>query len=276
MSRSTGSRASFDLRGEHAPLATLLGDARRSWPLVRVLARKDFLVRYRRASFGVAWALALPLLQACVFAVVLPRFVRFDTSGDYVLFVFAGTTAWTFFSGTLADGTGSIVAAQDISTRVYFPRLLLPLVTALANLYALLPGVVVLLGASVVTGDFGPRALWIVPGVVLATVLTASLAALLSGLHVYFRDVKYLVQASLLVWLYVTPVIYPLDAVGGLRPWIEANPVAGVVELFRAATVGADPGWGATVAWTVGWSIAALAGAVAMHRRHDRVFVDLL
>jgi ABC-type polysaccharide/polyol phosphate export permease len=266
----------FDLRGEHTSLGVLLADVRRSWPLVQVLARKEFLVRYRRASFGVAWALALPLLQATVLAVVLPKFVRFDTGSNYVLFVFAGTTAWTFFAGTLADGTGSIVAAQEISTRVYFPRLLLPLVTVLANLYALLPGVVVLVAASVLTGDFGPRALWVVPGVGMAALLAGSLAALFSGLHVYFRDVKYLVQAGLLVWFYLTPVIYPLSEVGGLRPWIEANPAAGVVQLFRAATVGADAGWGTSVAWSAAWSVATLAAAVALHRRHDRVFVDLL
>jgi lipopolysaccharide transport system permease protein len=266
----------FDLRGEHAPLPVLARDVRRSWPLVQVLARKEFLVRYRRASFGVAWALALPLLQACVLAVVLPEFVRFDTGGSYVLFVFAGTTAWTFFAGTLADGTGSIVAAQDVTTRVYFPRILLPMVTVLANLYALLPGAAVLVGASVLTGDFGPRALWIVPAVALAAVLAGSLAALLSGLHVYFRDVKYLVQAALLVWFYLTPVVYPLDAVGGLEPWIEANPTTGVVQLFRAATVGADPGWGTSLAWSLAWSAAAVTAAVLLHRRHDRLFVDLL
>jgi ABC-type polysaccharide/polyol phosphate export permease len=88
--------------------------------------------------------------------------------------------------------------------------------------------------------------------------------------------VKYLVQAGLLVWFYVTPVIYPLAEVGGLRPWIEANPASGVVQLFRAATVGADAGWGTSVAWAFGWSVVTLAAAVALHRRHDRVFVDLL
>ena len=268
--------ATFDLRGEHGSMGEFLRDLRHSWPLLRVLAKKEFLVRYRRASFGVVWALALPLLQAAVLALVLPKFVRFDTEGSYVLFVLAGSTVWSFFSTAVSDGTASIVAAQDISTRVYFPRLVLPLVVVLSNLYALLPGVVVLLGASTIDHGATVRVLWLVPAMGLAALLVASLAAVLSAMHVYFRDVRYLVQASLIAWFYLTPVIYPLDAIGGLRPWIEANPVTGVVQLFRAATVGLEGAWLASVAWSAGWSAVLLVVGLVVHRRQDRVFVDLL
>ncbi|MDQ2648678.1 MAG: ABC transporter permease [Actinomycetota bacterium] len=257
-------------------MATLLRDLRRSWPLLRVLAKKEFLVRYRRASFGVVWALALPLLQAGVLALVLPKFVRFDVDGSYVLFVLAGSTVWAFFSTSINDGTASIVAAQDISTRVYFPRLVLPLTVVLSNLYALLPGIAVLAGAALV--DHGPmvRLLWLAPAVALGTVLVASLASVLSALHVYFRDVRYIVQASLIPWFYLTPVFYPLDAIGGLRPWIEANPITGVVQLARAGTVGIEGPWLTSVAWTLGWSASLFVVALLVHRRHDRIFVDLL
>lgn len=266
----------FDLRGEHGSMVEFLRDLRRSWPLLRVLAKKEFLVRYRRASFGVVWALALPLLQACVLALVLPKFVRFDVEGSYVLFVLAGSTVWSFFATSIGDGTASIVAAQDISTRVYFPRLVLPLVVVLSNLYALLPGVAVLAGAAVADHGLTVRILWLVPAVLLATSLVASLAAVLSAMHVYFRDVRYFVQASLIAWFYLTPVIYPLDAIGGLRPWIEANPVTGVVQLFRAGTVGIEGAWLASVLWSVGWSLVLFVIGLVVHRRRDRVFVDLL
>jgi ABC-type polysaccharide/polyol phosphate export permease len=233
-------------------------------------------VRFRRASFGVVWALAIPLLQASVLALVLPKFVRFDVEGSYVLFVLAGSTAWSFFSTATADGTASIVTAQDISTRVYFPRLVLPLVVVLSNLYALLPGVAVLVGAAAVVDGPTLRLLWLVPGVALAALLVAGLTALLSAMYVYFRDVRWFVQAALVAWFYLTPVVYPLDAIGGLRRWVEVNPVTGVVEMFRAGSVGVHEPWLASVGWTVGWSVALLVVAVAVHRRHDRVFVDLL
>ena len=253
-----------------------LRDLRRSWPLLRVLAKKEFLVRYRRASFGVVWALALPLLQASVLGLVLPKFVRFDVEGSYVLFVLAGSTVWSFFGTSIGDGTASIVAAQDISTRVYFPRLVLPLVVVLSNVYALLPGVGVLIGASIFVHGPTLRTLWLVPGVLVATLLVASLAAVLSAMHVYFRDVRYLVQASLIPLFYLTPVIYPLDAIGGLRRWVEINPMTGVVELFRAGTVGVDGPWLSSVVWTVGWSAGLFVVGLVVHRRRDRVFVDLL
>lgn len=273
---ATASANAFDLRGEHGSMAEYLRDLRRSWPLLRVLARKEFLVRYRRASFGVVWALALPLLQAGVLALVLPRFVRFDVEGSYVLFVLAGSTVWAFFAGSVGDGTASIVAAQDISTRVYFPRLVLPLVVVLSNLYALLPGVGVLAAATIAVHGPTVRVGWLIPAVLLGTILVASLAAALSAMHVYFRDVRYLVQASLIPLFYLTPVIYPLDAIGRLRPWIEVNPVTGVVQLFRAGTVGVEGPWMTGVAWSVGWSVVVFVLALTVHRRRDRVFVDLL
>jgi ABC-type polysaccharide/polyol phosphate export permease len=241
-----------------------------------VLAKKEFLVRYRRAAFGVVWALALPLLQAAVLALVLPKFVRFEVEHSYLVFVLAGSTAWSFFSTSISEGTGSIVAAQDVSTRVYFPRLVLPLVVVLSNLYALLPGVAVLAGVSVVVQGLTLRTLMLIPAVALATVLAASLTAVLSAMHVYFRDVRYFVQASLIAWFYLTPVIYPLDAVRGLRPWIEVNPATGVVQCFRAGTVGVHEPWLTSILWSLGWALALGAIGLAVHRRRDRVFVDLL
>jgi lipopolysaccharide transport system permease protein len=115
-----------------------------------------------------------------------------------------------------------------------------------------------------------------VPAVAVGALLVASLASVLSAMHVYFRDVRYLVQASLIPWFYLTPVFYPLDAIGGLRPWIEVNPITGVVQLARAGTVGIDGPWLTSVAWTLGWSAVLFVVALVVHRRHDRIFVDLL
>jgi lipopolysaccharide transport system permease protein len=267
---------SFDLEGEHGGLATLARDVWSSRQLIRVLARKDFFVRYRRASFGVVWAVALPLVQAAVLAIVLPRLVRFDTPGEYLPFVFGGTTVWTFFAASVSTGTSSIVDGQSVSTRVYFPRVILPVVAVLANVFGFVPALAVLVAIMVGSGDVGAHLAWLVPGTVAAVALATALCAVLASLQVYFRDVRYLVQAALLVLFYVTPVIYPLDAVGSLAPWIEVNPLTGVIELFRAGSVGADPGWGTSVAWTAAWTVALAVVAVVMHRRYDRVFVDLL
>lgn len=267
----------FTLSGRPASITTLFSDVWRARQLISVLARKDFYVRYRRATFGLLWAAALPLLQAGALAFVVSRFATFDTGSDYVVFVLSGTVAWSTFSSVINIGSSAIVDGSGLSTKIYFPRLVLPLTTVWTSAYGLAISSAVLIAAALISGvGVGARTLLLVPAGALTLVLAGSFAVVLSALHVYFRDVRYLVQAALLVWLYVTPVIYPLTAIGNLRPWIEANPVTGVVELHRAATVGADPGWMVSLWWTAAWCVGLTILGLVLHRRYDRVFVDLL
>jgi ABC-type polysaccharide/polyol phosphate export permease len=267
----------FCLDSRPAPLSTLLAATWRSRQLIGILARKDFYVRYRRATFGLLWAAALPLVQAVALAFVISRFATFATDDDFWIFVLAGTVAWSTFSGIVGLGATAIVDGASLSTKIYFPRLVLPLVTVSTSAYGLAISLVLLAGATLVGGvGLGFNTLLLIPAGVLTLVLAASFALVLSALHVYFRDVRYLVQAALLVWFYVTPVIYPLGAIGRTRAWIEANPMTGVVERYRAATVGADTGLTTSLLWTGGWVAVLLVSAVFLHRRFDRVFVDLL
>jgi lipopolysaccharide transport system permease protein len=123
---------------------------------------------------------------------------------------------------------------------------------------------------------YSARLLLLVPGIALVMVLATSLSLVLAALHVYFRDVKFLVQAALMVWLYVTPIIYRLSLVHRLQPWIEANPLTGVVTIFHMATVGSTGPWVVPVVVSVAVSGVLLALGYEVHRRHDRLFVDLL
>lgn len=243
------------------------------------LARQDFFVRFRRTSFGVLWAVGLPLIQAIVLAVVFTHVVRIQTGGNYGIYVFGGMLPWTFVAGTVTNGSTSIVDGSGMATKIYFPRAVLPLVVLGSNLYGLLPGLgILLLGAATIGEGLQADVVLLVPAVLLTMLFVASLTLLLSGLHVYFRDLRFIVQAGVLVWFYATPVIYPLDlATGTLRSILLANPATGLVTLFRAATSdtgtsGLGPSLIATVAWTVGLAIAALV----LHTRRDRVFVDLM
>lgn len=275
--RATVADGGFILTGAPTPMRVLVRGVWRSRRLIAILARKDFYVRYRRATFGLLWAAALPLMQALVLAFVVSKFAKFNTGGDYAVYVLSGTVIWGTFSAILASGATSVVDGSSLSTKIYFPRLVLPLVTVVTSAYGFAISVVVLLVTTLVTGvGFGLNTLLIVPAVLLTLVLGASCAMVLSALHVYFRDVRYMVQAALVVWFYLTPIIYPLETIGGARRFIEANPLTGLVELSRAATVGADPGYGASVLWTVGWSAILLCVGMLLHRRYDRVFVDLL
>jgi ABC-type polysaccharide/polyol phosphate export permease len=257
----------------------LLRDLVRSRDLLRTLARKDFYVRYRRTSFGMAWAVGLPLVQAAVLAVVFTRIVRIETEGNYGVFVFAGMLPWTFLASSVTIGSTSIVDGAALATKIYFPRALLPLVTLGANVYGFIPGVAVLLLAAATLGEGLSTDVWlVVPAVVLMIAFVASLVLVLAGLHVYFRDLRFIVQAAILAWFYGTPVIYPIDmATGTLRTVLLANPATGMVTLFRDAVsdTGTDD-LGVALAATIAWTVALAVAGLVLHARRDRVFVDLL
>lgn len=274
---SEDGRTGFELQGEVSSLRSLLRDVWRDRGLLTLLARKDFYVRYRRASFGLLWAVALPLFQAVVLAYVLNRFVAFPKIAHYRVFVFSAMLAWSFFTGTLASSATAIVDGADLSTKIYFPRALLPLVAVGANLFGLVLGCGVLVVVTAISGaPLEARLLLLVPAVAVAAVFTAALSLVLSALHVYFRDIRYLVQATVLALFYLTPVIYPLDVTPDLERWLPFNPMTGVVEMFRAATVGGDPGWVLAVGLTLVWTAVLLVVAALLYRRYDRVLVDLL
>src|SRR3954451_13382522 len=112
----------FRLDSRPAPLSRLLASTWRSGQLISILARKDFYVRYRRATFGLLWAAALPLLQAVALAFVVSRFATFETGSRYWVFVLAGTVAWSTFSAIVGAGSTAIVDGASLSTKIYFPR----------------------------------------------------------------------------------------------------------------------------------------------------------
>lgn len=275
--RSHSDERGFTLTAKPPSVFDVVRDAWKSRELIAILARKDFYVKYRRATFGLLWAAALPLLQALVLAFVVSKFANFETGSHYAVQVLSGTVAWSAFSMVVSTGSTSVVDGAGLSSKIYFPRLVLPLANVVTAAYSLWISVAVLIVTALITGvGLGVYTLYLVPATLIVLVLAAAFSLVLSASHVYFRDTRYLVQAALLVWLYLTPVIYPLSAIGRARVFIEMNPVTGVAEMFRAATVGADNGWGVSLLWTGAWCVVLLVGGLLLHRRYDRVFVDLL
>lgn len=270
--------AALALHGESTSPAALWRSLWRSRELLAILARKEFQVRYRRASLGLMWAVGLPLLQSLVMAVVFSKVAHIKAAPHYAMFVLAGMTAFITFSAALGPGSTAIVDGSDLSSRVYFPRLLLPMTQVATNLYGYVITLAILLAlCPVLHVDLGLRTLLLIPATVLLVAVTAGFCLLSSALHVYFRDIRYMVAAALMLWMYVTPIIYPPgDVPGLLRGVLDANPMTGVVDLFHAATVGYGGPSELTVVVSVAWAIGLLAVATAVHCRFDRVFADLL
>jgi lipopolysaccharide transport system permease protein len=268
----------IDIGPEADPVRRLLTDLWRSRDLVAILARQDFFVRYRRAGFGIAWAAALPVLQAGVLSFVLSRVVRFPITGvRYPVFVYTGVVVVSYLSGVVSTGSTSIVDGAGLTTKIYFPRAVLPLVSVVAGAYGLVVNLVLLLVAWLAWGSTLRWQVVLLPlAALLLIALAAGLAVVLSAAHVYGRDVRFLVQAGLVPLLYATPVFYPLDAIGRARLPVLLNPATGVVEAFRACLGGADRQWPVALAVSVAWTVGLLLLGLVLHRRHDRLFVDLL
>jgi lipopolysaccharide transport system permease protein len=242
-----------------------------------VLARKDFQTRYKRATLGVLWAVAVPLVQAAVMIFVFSHFVHAGRGVSYAAFVLSGVLSWGYFSMTLPAGTTAIVDASSLTDKLWFPRAILPIVPCVSNLVSLgISMVILLIGAPILGEPLSVNILLLIPACVLLVLFTMGLTMCLSALHVYFRDVKFITTAALMVWLYATPIMYPQSKLGALGPWLDFNPLTGIISLFHAAVVGHSGSITRAVAVSLVTTLLLIVISVEAHRRHDRLFVDLL
>jgi lipopolysaccharide transport system permease protein len=280
-------RAGFELSGPGTPVRVLLATLWRTRAVLFVLARKDFFARYRRTSLGLFWALGLPLIQAAVLTVVFTHVVHVGRAVQaaqggrhisYAVFVYSALVGWSYFAANMPGSATAVVDSSGLAGKIYFPRLMLPLLVVATGLYPLAISLVVLLVLTIVMQhSIGFEFLYVVPAALLAVGITAGFGLALSALHVYFRDVKFLVQAVMSVLFYVTPVIYSLsNAPRALRPVLAFGPMTGPIELLRMATVGADSAWPQAVAGGVAWFGVLTVLGLYLHSRFDRVFVDRL
>lgn len=283
--RVRDSASGFELSRPGTPVGALLAKTWRSREVLFVLARKDFFARYRRTSLGLLWALGLPLVQAIVLAAVFTHVVRVGGAVravqggphfSYAVFVYSGIVGWSFFAANMPGSSTAVVDNSSLAGKIYFPRLMLPLLVVVTGIYPLVISLGVLLAmALILQHSVGPEFLYVVPASLLTVAITAAFGVTLSALHVYFRDVRFLVQAVMSVLFYATPVIYSLSNAPESVRWLLAfGPMAGPIELFRMATVGADDAWPQAVAAGGVWFVVLTVLGVWLHSRFDRVFVD--
>lgn len=287
----------FELHGEKSSIRKILRDLWGSRDLIKMLARKDFFVRYRRASFGLVWVVALPLFQALVLAAIFSRIVRFPIPAapgeepvKFAVYMFSGLIPWSFFTAAISGATSSIVDGGDLATRVYFPRMVLPLVTIASGIRGYLPTVGVLIAMAAVLGasSLGLDLLLLIPGTLIMLGLSTGFALMVAPLYVYFRDMKYIVAASIFPWFWASGVIFPLvrlcdrsetrivETSCALKHWLDLNPAVGMLETYRAAIGAAPPGWHRPALISGVWIVVLIASALPLYRRYDRVFIDLM
>jgi len=246
--------------------------------LLYFLVWRDIKVRYKQTALGAAWAVLQPLLTMGVFAIFLGRLAHVPSDGlPYPLFSFCGLVPWTFFATAVTSGAASVVGSQQLVSKVYFPRLLVPLAATMTPLVDFAIALATL-GLMLAWYHVAPAAaiVWL-PALTLFAVVTAFAVSLwLSALMVAYRDVRYVVPFFIQFWMFATPIAYPASLVPDRwRLLYGLNPMTGVVEGFRWALVGgAAPGsvlFASVVAVTL-----LLASGLLFFRRLEGTFADVI
>lgn len=255
------------------------GEVWRYRELLFFLALRDVKVRYKQTVLGLGWAVAQPLATMAVFALFLGRMAGVGAGVDhYPLFVFAGMVAWTFFSNTVTVAANSVVANERLVTKIYFPRLVIPLSTVGVGLFDLAIASALLAALALGSGAAPGWGVLLLPLVVLMlAVAAAGIGVLLAALIVAQRDFRYVLTFGVQLWMFATPSLYlPAAALGPTaQTYLPLNPAYGLVLAFRQAALGGPLDlYAFGVSSAVGAALA-LAG-VLYFGRVERSFADTI
>jgi lipopolysaccharide transport system permease protein len=248
------------------------------WELLAFLVWRDIKIRYRQTLLGGLWAILQPFAAMLIFSFIFNRLAHVQSDGPpYKLFAYAGLAPWTFFSTSVTQASNSLVANHHLVSKVYFPRIFIPL----GAIGALLLDLVLSLGLFAAMMVYyrwplTPAVLWL-PLFILGAVLAASGTGLtLSALNVSFRDVKYAVPFLVQMGLFLTPVIYPVRYVPARwQILMGLNPMAGVVIGFRHALLGSPASWD-VIGLSLAMSVFVFISGLLIFRRMENRFADII
>jgi lipopolysaccharide transport system permease protein len=240
---------------------------------------RDFKVRYKQTLIGATWAILQPFITMVIFSVFFGQLAKMPSDGiPYPIFVYVGLLFWQFFSSALSETSSVLVSNQSIITKVYFPRLILPISGVITKFVDFLIACVVLAGLMVYYG-FVPHILGIllIPVLLLITFMASVGAGLfLAAINVKYRDVRYALPFFIQLLLFVTPVIYPASIAGKYSWLLALNPMTGVIQSARAALLGTTPiNWLLLGISSIACLCILLIGGVYF-KKIERYFADIL
>jgi lipopolysaccharide transport system permease protein len=247
--------------------------------LLYFLTWRDVKVRYKQTALGAAWAIIQPFFMMVVFSLFFGRLGKIPSDGiPYPVFVYCALLPWQLFAHALSESSNSLVANEHLITKVYFPRLIVPLSAVLGGLLDFVVAFVILLGMMAYYHIVPTIMIVTLPLFLLLAIMTALGVGLwLSALNVQYRDVRYTITFLAQFWLFATPVAYPSSLVPARwRALYGLNPMAGVVEGFRWALLGKTEGPGALLAVSVSVVILLLVGGLYYFRRMEQTFADVV
>lgn len=208
-----------------------------------LLVWRDLKVRYKQTLLGILWVALQPIIATIIFTIIFTRFARFETGEiPYALYALSGFTLWTFINTAVSQASISLVYHEQLVTKIYFPRMIVPSASVGAGFTDLILTLVILFGIMLFYGVFPTAKIVLVPLIIFfATVITLSFSLLLASLNVRFRDVKFIVPFFLQVWMFTSPVFYPSSWIPeNLRMIFALNPVTGLMDSFRYILFGTE------------------------------------
>lgn len=248
--------------------------------LLYFLALRDIKVKYKQTVLGAMWAILQPFLTMVVFSILFGTLAKVPSDGiPYPIFVYAGLLPWNYFSSALGSSGNSLIASSNLITKIYFPRLIIPASASLAGLLDFFIASAILVGMMFYY-HFVPTTSGaiLIPVLVLFTFITAVGCGLwLSALNVEYRDFQHVIPFLVQIWMFATPVIYPVTLFPEKYRWIPSlNPMAGIIEAFRAASLGHQPvNWNQLVI-SAGIGILIFITGLLYFRKVERSFADVI
>jgi len=247
--------------------------------LLYFLAWRDIKVRYKQTALGAAWAILQPFLTMVVFTIFFGRLAHMPSNGiPYPIFSYAALVPWTFFANGVTFSSTSMVSNSNLISKVYFPRLIIPIAAVLSNLVDFVLAFILLVGMMLYFGMSPTRAIVFLPiFLLLAIVAAMGVSIWLAALNVEFRDVRYVVPFLIQIWLFATPIAYPTSLLHGIwRTVYGLNPMVGVVDGFRWALLGTKMTLSPAVAVSAAMSLVILIAGMYYFRRMEKSFADVI
>jgi lipopolysaccharide transport system permease protein len=261
---------------------SLRSDLRELWAyrdLLTLLIRRDVSVRYKQSAIGIAWAVVQPVVLMTIFSIVFGRFAKLPSEGyPYSVFTLCALVPWLYFARALTGTSDSIVGSSNLVTKVYFPRLIIPLSKTASGLidFAIAFGVLALVLAWYRILP-GPELLLLPLFIAIAMLTAFAIGLWLTALNVKYRDIGLLVPFMTQIWMYASPIAYSTTLVPEPWRWIYSlNPIVGVVEGFRWALLGKAPPAMGPMVLSLAIVLLLLVGGLIYFRRTERTFADII
>ncbi len=282
--------ANADKLRQAEAVSTIIIEPTRSWlslklrdiwqyrELLYFLAWRDVKIRYKQTVIGFLWAIIQPLLKMVVFSIIFGGLAKMDSEGfPYPIFLYAGLLPWQFFASAVSRSGESVVGSANLIKKVYFPRLIIPIASVGACLVDFAVSFTILIVLMFYYSIIPTLSIFMVLPLVLATIFAAlGVGMFISALNVAYRDFRYVLPFLVQIWMFLTPVIYPVGIIPEKWRWlILLNPMAGVVDAYRSAILGKPFEW-ASLGISMGIAVVIFFCGLMYFRKTERYFADIV